>query len=100
MRRAGSDSPGEIVARLLARRGIGRHALFLTQQEGKMLPGGVESLSGFVLTGGGEVYGFWLEWDDSAGEYTLDPWYLVEDPSRFAGDPEYRRARRRLGLVE
>jgi len=87
-----------ILRRLLAKRGIGRFALFLTQQEGKQLPGGIESLSGFVLTGAGEVYGFWLDWDGLEGEYVLDPWYRVADLSDLACDPEYHRARRELGL--
>lgn len=88
---------GEVIGRLLAERGIHRHATFLTQGEGKQLPGAIESLSGFVLTGDGEVHGFWLDWDEEAGRYVLDPWYRVEDVSQFADDPEYRRALERLG---
>jgi hypothetical protein len=81
---------------LLRERGIIRFALFLTQQEGKQLPGGIESLSGFVLAGTGEVYGFWLDWDQETARYVLHPWYRVEDISPFADDPEYQRARREL----
>ena len=88
----------DLLRRLLAERGIDRFTLFLVQQEGKLLPGGVEAVSGFVLTAGGEIYGFWLDWDDRRAGYILDPWYRVEDPSEFAADPEYHRARRELGL--
>ncbi len=89
---------GGRVRRLLAERGISRFALFLVQQEGKALPGGLEAISGFVLTSGGKVYGFWLDWDDCQGRYVLDPWYQVKQVSEFADDPEYHRARRELGL--
>ncbi len=87
---------GNILRALLAEKGIRRYELFLTQQEGKQLPGGVEAISGFVLAEGGEVYGFWLDWDAGRGAYSLNPWYRVEEPSQFEGDAEYRRARQRL----
>ena len=89
---------GEIIRGLLAKRGITRYALFLTQGEGKELPGGIESFSGFVLTSRGRVHGFWLDWDEVAGRYLLDPWYRVEDLSQFASDPEYQRARQLLDI--
>ncbi|MDQ3702540.1 MAG: hypothetical protein M3442_16695, partial [Chloroflexota bacterium] len=110
---------------------------FLVQEEGKALPGGVETLSGFVLTQSGEVYGWWLDWAPvtgtslagpnrggtsgsgwggsstrvagvhegavpgaTEGRYVLDRWWRVGAPEReFAGDAEYRRARRHLGLT-
>ncbi len=98
MSRARPTSTGEIIRRLLSARSITRYVLFLTQGEGKELPKGVESLSGFVLTGKGEVFGFWLDWDHRRRRYVLDPWYRVEDLSQFASDPEYHRAREQLGL--
>ncbi len=88
----------DLLRRLLEERGIHRFATFLTQQEGKPLPGGIEAISGFVLTDRGEVYGFWLDWDARQESFVLDPWYRVEDPSQFADDPEYHRAKRELGL--
>jgi hypothetical protein len=85
------------VARLLRARGIGRHALFLTQQEGTTLPGGLEAVSGFVLEPGGRVHGFWLAWDDAANRLMLAPFYVVEDAAAaFADDAEYHAARRTL----
>src|SRR4051812_16536290 len=75
------------IDRLLAERGVGRHALFLTQREGIALPGGLEAVSGFVLDDRGGVHGFWLAWDDARQALTLDPFYPVRDPEReFAGD--------------
>ena len=97
MSRKQRTTTGEIIRNLLAKRGITRYALFLTQYEGKALPGDVESISGFVLTSEGDVYGFWLDWDEEADRYVLDPWYAVGDPSEFSSDPEYLRARRSLG---
>ncbi len=94
------DSPtptSVILRRLLAERGIHRFALFLVQQEGRMLPDGVEAISGFVLTDS-DVYGFWLDWDEGRGDFALNPWYRVEDPSQLASDPEYQRAVAQLRL--
>lgn len=90
----------EVVERLLAARGIRRHALFLTQREGLDLPGGLEAISGFALGADGAVYGFWLSWDPARRAYTLAPFYPVDDPDEaFAQDAEYRRACRALGLA-
>ena len=87
------------IARLLRERGIERHALFLTQREGTMLPGGLEAVSGFVLDEGGNVHGFWLAWDEARQTLTLAPFYPVEDAdATFADDAEYRAARRVLDL--
>jgi hypothetical protein len=88
-----------LIARLLKERGIGRHALFLTQREGIELPNGLEAVSGFALDAGGRVYGFWLAWDDERHAHTLAPFYPVEHPERaFARDEEYHAARRALRL--
>ena len=87
------------IARLLRERGIGRHALFLTQREGTTLPGGLEAVSGFVLDHLGGVHGFWLAWDDDRRALTLAPFYPVEDAeATFMDDAEYQAARRALGL--
>jgi hypothetical protein len=87
------------IDRLLAERGIGRYALFLTQREGISLPGGLEALSGFVLDEHRHVHGFWLAWDDDRQALTLDPFYPVRDPAReFANDAEYQAACRALGF--
>ena len=96
---SGPSRERQLIARLLAGRGIDRHALFLTEREGLGLPDGLEAVSGFVLDDRGRVYGFWLAWDDRSAEYTLEPFYRVETPERaFANDEEYRAARAALGL--
>ena len=71
---------------------------FSPRGKARSFRGGIESLSGFVLTGDGKVYGFWLDWDENAGRYVLDPWYRVEDVSQLDSDPEYIKARAQLGL--
>jgi hypothetical protein len=87
------------ISRLLNERGIGRHALFLTQREGTTLPGGLEAVSGFVLDERGRVHGFWLAWDEGRQALTLAPFYPVEEAeAAFAEDREYQAARRDLGL--
>lgn len=94
---SGPSRERDTIARLLAARGIGRHALFLTQREGLDLPDGLEAVSGFVLDDRGRVHGFWLAWDDGAADYALEPFYRVEAPERaFAHDEEYRAARAKL----
>ena len=87
------------IARLLRERGIGRHALFLTQREGTTLPDGLEAVSGFVLDERGRVHGFWLAWDEGRRAPTLAPFYPVEEvEAAFAEDAEYQAARRALDL--
>lgn len=87
------------IAGLLRQRGVGRHALFLTEREGTRLPNGLEAVSGFVLADDDSVHGFWLSWDPAAGAPTLAPFYAVDRPAEaFAADAEYRAARRALGL--
>jgi hypothetical protein len=89
-----------VLARLFAAKGLPDDAWwpFLVSGEGKALPGGLESLSGFVLTRDGRVYGWWLD-VDAGGEHVLDRWWQVEQPEReFAQDAEFRQARRRLAL--
>jgi len=91
------SAEGRVIERLLAERGIGRHALFLTQREGISLPGGLEAVSGFVVDDRGRVHGFWLAWDDARRALTLAPFYPVRDPAReFADDAEYQAARRAI----
>jgi hypothetical protein len=95
-----------VLQRLRAEKGLlaGDWWPFLVQEEGKALPGGLESLSGYILTRGGEVFGWWLDWDAGApgdGDYAFDRWWRVARPEReFAGDGEYRRARERLRLQQ
>lgn len=99
-RRSGPSRERRAIDRLLDERGIGRHALFLTQREGTILPNGLEAVSGFVLDERGRVHGFWLAWDEARRALTLAPFYPVNDvEAEFVGDAEYQTARRALGLL-
>jgi hypothetical protein len=101
-----------VLERLFAEKGLapGEWWPFLVQQEGRLLPGGLEDSSGFVLARDGSVYGWWLGWETSAGaggsgqevtegRYVFDRWWRVDVPEvEFAYDAEYALARERLGL--
>src|SRR3954454_19443659 len=91
------SAEGQAIDLLLAERGAGRYALFLTQREGTILPVGLEAVSGFVLDDRGRVHGFWLAWDDARRALTLAPFRPAPDPAReFADDAEYQAARRAI----
>ncbi len=66
-----------------------------------LLPGvaggpSVESLSGFAIASGGDVYRFWLDWDRRRKRHVLKPFGRVLDLGVLASDPEYLAARRRI----
>ncbi|MCC7372300.1 MAG: hypothetical protein IT306_28050 [Chloroflexi bacterium] len=89
----------QAIHRLLAEHGIRRYALFLMQQEGRLLPNGLETVSGFVLEGTAAVHSFWLSWDAARDAPTLAPFAPISEPETvFADDREYLAARRTLGL--
>lgn len=97
------DVVRELLGRLLAERGLATAVPFGTQQEGLRLPGvaggpAIEAVSGFVLAPDGAVYRFWLDWDCCAGRHVLHPFERLATLGVLADDPEYRAARRRLGL--
>jgi hypothetical protein len=92
------DSPTlQVLQRLLAEKGIRDFELFLLQQEGRILPNGLEQISGFIATPSGSAFGFWLEYDDRLGKPTLDPYYEVADLEKeFGNSPEFIQARARF----
>ncbi|MFN0070678.1 MAG: hypothetical protein ACKVVP_04210 [Chloroflexota bacterium] len=82
-----------IIHRLLMKLGIRHYRLFLLQQEGQILAGGIECVSGFVLDETGAVHGFWLAYDERIEQYVLQPFFAVNEPAlQFANDPEYQQA--------
>jgi hypothetical protein len=94
---------GALLDRLLAERGLATAVRFGTQQEGLRLPGvaggpPIEAVSGFALAPDGTVYRFWLDWDSRAGRHVLDPFERLSSLGVLADDPEYRAARRQVGL--
>jgi hypothetical protein len=91
------NSTFPIIRRLLEERGVRRYTLFLLQQEGTILSGNIEALSGFALDESGDVHGFWLGFDEASQDFILDRFYKVDEPdNQFGSDMEYRRAQLRL----
>jgi hypothetical protein len=86
-----------IIRRLLEERGVRRYTLFLLQQEGTILSGNIEAISGFALDESGAVHGFWLGYDEAGQDFTFDRFYRVDEPeSQFGSDMEFKRAQLRL----
>ena len=86
------------------RRGIDEHlppggyALFFVSGEGHELPDGVEDASGYAIDSSGRVFSFWLGWDQTRGVTTVTEWDQVDPEPDWIDDPEYRRAREKMGL--
>ena len=76
----------------------GSYATFFVTGEGRELPGGGEDASGYVIDTTGRVFSFWLGWDPRQRRAALTEWEQVEPEADWAAEPEYRRAREKLGL--
>lgn len=90
---------------LIQHRGLkeGEYALFFVTGEGGGLPAGprenrIEEASGYVLDRLGRVFSFWLGWDSDRREAALTEWREIPPEPLWSHDPEYRRARKRVGL--
>jgi len=97
------DSPESeerrVIRQLLSRKRLGRYEFFLGQREGRRLPGGLEEVSGFVITEHDVAYAFWLSWDSKSHQYVLHPFRAVPHADdALNDDEEYLEARRKLGL--
>jgi len=89
----------ETLHRLLRDRGLHRYGLFFVTGEGTPLPDGLEATSGFVIDERGQVYSFWLGWDDDRQQAALTEWQPVEADPRWERSAEYRRARDRAATA-
>jgi hypothetical protein len=86
--------------RLIRERGPARFGIFHASGEGRLLPGGSENGSGYVVDERGRHYFYWLDWDVERAQLTLTRWQELQ-PSDFTDlqdDPEYREARAAAGL--
>ncbi|MBI2506679.1 MAG: hypothetical protein HYW00_00880 [Candidatus Colwellbacteria bacterium] len=114
---------GDLVGYLLREMGIeGRHELFDTTSEGKIMPGGGVNESGKLLLEDGRVFTWWLDWDENKtapdgtkGWYTLGENDFIEYEGKklayfyeiLPGDESYPkpdneaflRANKELGLA-
>lgn len=85
--------------RLIRETGITRYGLFGVSSEGKNLPDGSVAASGLVVDQDGQVFSFWLDWDDARGCVALTEWRRVEPEADWLNDEEYVAARRAAGLT-
>jgi hypothetical protein len=83
---------------LLHERGLRRYGVFGVTTEGKRLPGGSETASGFVVDRGSRVYFFWLDWDREQERPVFSEWQEVAPDPEWETDEEYRAARQAAGL--
>jgi hypothetical protein len=88
----------QVLARLIAARGIGRYGLFFVTGEGTFFPNGVEEASGFAVDQRGQVYAFWTTWDSTRREVTFSEWEPVDPEPDWRDDDEYQRAREQAGF--
>jgi hypothetical protein len=87
-----------ILDELIRQEGIQRYGLFSVTTEGKLLPDGSESASGFVVDAEDRVFYFWLDWDDARRRIVFTTWDRVQPEADWAEDSEYRAARLAAGL--
>lgn len=99
------NNPADRIARrqrvlhdLLRERGVQRYGLFMVTTEGKTLPDGSESASGYAVDEHGRVFFFWLDWDGSEQRPTFIRWRQVEPRPEWEDDEEYQEARSQAGL--
>lgn len=88
----------EDLDRLIREKHIDRYGLFAVTAEGKELPNGSESASGFVVADTGAVFSFWLDWNEQEHRPWLTTWTLVKPAPDWAGDDEYTEALRAAGV--
>lgn len=87
-----------LVDQLIHEKGIARYGLFGVTTEGKRLPDGSESSSGFVVDSSGSVHAFWLDWDSRRERAVFVRWYDVRPDEDWGSDEEYLEARQAAGL--
>jgi hypothetical protein len=96
-----SEAARADLERLIRGRGLARFGIFHASGEGRMLPDGSESGSGYVIDENGRHYFYWLDWDVARARLALTRWEEL-DSGEFADlqdDPEYGRARADVGLA-
>lgn len=76
----------------------GDYALFLVSGEGIFPSEEFEEVSGYVLHRSGQVFAFWLGWDEGRRSPRLTEWTEVSPEPHWPMVREYRQAREALGL--
>ena len=88
-----------LVDELLREKNIHRYGLFAVTTEGKPLPDGSESASGYVIDSEGRVFSFWLDWDDEQDRIAFTEFDRIEPELDWGEDEEYREAQTDAGLT-
>jgi hypothetical protein len=89
----------DLLAALLAERGLKKYGLFAVIGEGTVTPDGYEETSGYALSCDGHAFFFWTGWDEAAQRTTFDMWQLTEPQPDWQDDEEYQAARVAAGLA-
>ena len=84
---------------LLCQQNIRRYGLFAVTTEGRRLPYGSESASGFGVDDAGRVFSFWLGCDEGQQQVAFTYWGEVKPEPDWEENEEYQQARRAAGLV-
>jgi hypothetical protein len=87
-----------VLDRLVRERVHGDFAYFFVTGEGEFMPDGIEQATGCVIDREGQVFSFWLGWDDEEQTATLKDWKKVKPQRHWEPNSEYRRARTAVGL--
>jgi hypothetical protein len=88
----------EALHQLLDEKGLGRYATFFETGEGRLLPGGLEKTTGYVIDAEGNAHWFVLDWDAARRVIALTDFKPVSAKSSWNDIAEYRRARSAVGL--
>jgi hypothetical protein len=88
----------EDLDRLIHEKHIDRYGLFAVTTEGTEFPDGSESASGFVVADTGDVFAFWLGWNETEHRVGLTDWTLVKPTPDWDEDEEYVAALRAAGI--
>ena len=84
---------------LIREKGItGKYGVFFCTGEGRMLPGGDEESSGFVIDQRGRCYSFWTTWSRRHNKLAMARWERVAIEPEWHSNTEYQRARAAAGL--
>jgi len=83
----------EVLDQLIREQGLLHYALFFVVGEGIALPDALEEVSGYLVNDQGEVYTFWMSWDDERQRPVFTTWERVEPNPGWDNSPEYHRAR-------
>jgi hypothetical protein len=87
----------KLLDKLIRERGVARYGLFSLTTEGKSLPDGSESASGYLIDADNRVFFFWLDWDEKQRHITFTEWKQVELEPDWE-DREYLDARSAAGI--